>query len=440
MNQFIYYSGFVVWSLVLLAILLRIIFGKSWLLKSGLTLFIGPRLLSASKKLANELPDKVKRETLAEVGTYAFLRLVNIGIITLLLAIIPIWLLFNQNTLLSRQNDKMDEQNEKLDVQNERLNLQNNLLEADRRGSLIFLMSNVLDQMNEEINGLKDEGETKYDRGYVLSDPLIGRIAALSQGFRPYRFLQGDTLIAKATSPERGQLFLALVKSNLASGTYKKIYKASNFEFAYLRGANLRKTQLSHAQLNQADLIGANLREANLSHAQFNQADLIGANLREAYLRGANLIEANLSQAKLFRVSFRNADLSGANLSDAYLSKAYLRSVNLSGADLRGANLIEAYLRGAILSRTQLSHAQLHEADLSQAKLNRANLSQAKLFRADFSEADFSNVHYLTIDQCKQAWRLWECKGLDTTLKKQLVREMPCLFTEEGCEENKPVR
>ena len=80
--------------------------------------------------------------------------------------------------------------------------------------------------------------------------------------------------------------------------------------------------------LRRADLSGANLRRADLSGA-----DLSGANLSDADLSGADLRGANLSDADL-----SGADLSGANLSGA----------NLSGADLRGANLRDANLSGTL--------------------------------------------------------------------------------------------
>jgi len=83
------------------------------------------------------------------------------------------------------------------------------------------------------------------------------------------------------------------------------------------------KTNLSDADLSDANLRGADLRGADLSDA----------NLRGADLRGADLSDANLSYANLSGVDLSDADLSGADLSDADLSDA-----NLRGADLRGAN------------------------------------------------------------------------------------------------------
>ena len=71
-----------------------------------------------------------------------------------------------------------------------------------------------------------------------------------------------------------------------------------------------------------ADLKGANLRKVNLSEVDLSLANLSGANLIEVDLRGANL---------------RGADLSKANLRGADLGEDDLWGINLLGADLREA-------------------------------------------------------------------------------------------------------
>ena len=113
----------------------------------------------------------------------------------------------------------------------------------------------------------------------------------------------------------------------------------ANLRRADLSGADLRRADLSGADLSGANLSDANLRRANLSDANLRRADLSGADLSDANLRGANLSGADLSGADLSDANLRRADLSGADLSDANLSDANLRRADLSGADLRRANL-----------------------------------------------------------------------------------------------------
>ena len=118
-----------------------------------------------------------------------------------------------------------------------------------------------------------------------------------------------------------------------------------------LKKANLSKANLSEANLSWANLSKANLSWANLSKANLSEANLSWANLSEANLSWANLSEANLSWANL-----SEANLSKANLSKANLSKANLSEANLSKADLSKANLSEANL-----SKTYLSPITLRE-------------------------------------------------------------------------------
>jgi hypothetical protein len=142
--------------------------------------------------------------------------------------------------------------------------------------------------------------------------------------------------------------------------------------FENLAGWDLRKFDLSHSMLFDADLSGTNLSKANLFWA-----DLIRANLSRA-----NLSEADLSWANLYEARLYEADLSGANLSLAILIRANLSRANLSEADLSEALLYEAKLSGADLSG----------ADLSDAKLSLADLSQAKLLNTVIIKPEFDNV------------------------------------------------
>ena len=120
--------------------------------------------------------------------------------------------------------------------------------------------------------------------------------------------------------------FLELLKESKAKAT------------EYLRGADLRRANLSYANLGGADLSDADLRRANLSYANLRGADLSDADLRRANLSYANLRGADLSDADLRRANLSYADLSDANLRGADLSDANLRRADLRGANLSGSH------------------------------------------------------------------------------------------------------
>ncbi|EAC4353575.1 pentapeptide repeat-containing protein [Listeria monocytogenes] len=96
----------------------------------------------------------------------------------------------------------------------------------------------------------------------------------------------------------------------------------------WLRDGYGERANLSYADLRRADLSGANLRGANLSYADLRRADLSGANLRGANLRRANLSYADLSCADLSCANLRVANLSYADLSYANLRRADLNWIN----------------------------------------------------------------------------------------------------------------
>ena len=354
MDQFLKYSGILLWALLALWLLLRLFLGPRWPMKLGTRFFLGKPLMASAKKLNREIKQKeLQSETVTEVGVNVFKRLTRIGVFAVLAALIPAAAIITQTVLLNRQNRLFSYQNERintqttldsfqtiliqqqtellkrqdekfglqnelitdqnnfidkqtgllesqdqklenqnqlfglqntlLDSQNYRLGLQNNLIEADRRGALVVLMSNIMDQLDREIREQKLEDQAKYDSiGYKLSDPLIGRIAALSQGFLPYRYLEGDTLTEREVSPERGQLLLSLVNSNLDSVTNDKIYQAAKFEYSYLQGA---------------DLFGANL----FGSGTFSERTLTKRTLTKRTLAKRTLTEWTLSMCEPYQ-------------------------------------------------------------------------------------------------------------------------------------------
>jgi hypothetical protein len=129
-------------------------------------------------------------DTISNLGAHIIRRLTRIGVVAFLIAITPSCLLYCQNNLLENQNRLIVNQNTRIEQQTY-------LQEAGRRSSLIFLMNNVLDKMDEEL-----KSPVNKDRN--LSDQLIGRIVALSKSLKPYKYLESDSL-SMTVSPERGQ-------------------------------------------------------------------------------------------------------------------------------------------------------------------------------------------------------------------------------------------
>jgi hypothetical protein len=92
-------------------------------------------------------------------------------------------------------------------------------------------------------------------------------------------------------------------------------------------------------------------------------------NLRRADLSGADLSGADLRRADLSGADLRRADLSGADLSGADLRRADLSGADLSGADLSGADLSGAYLSGAYLRMADLKEVKNGKHALAQTSI-----------------------------------------------------------------------
>lgn len=251
-------------------------------------------------------------------------------------------LLYNQNKLLTQQNQLLQNQNYRLDQQTY-------LQEADRRSSLIFLMGNLLDAMDTELK--TDIGQPGVRD---LSPQIIGRVVALSRSLRPYRYLESDSLVARELSPERGQLLISIVNSQIDNSSLRRIFQLADFSYADLKNSSLSGEYLSGVNLHHADLGNSTLDETDLSNA-----DLSGADLTDAVFARANLQGARFRQALLTNAYFESADLSQANFYGAKM-----HSVNLAGAKLR---------------QTHFTHADLSGANLYGSTLNRTGLDQVNL-------------------------------------------------------------
>ncbi len=164
----------------------------------------------------------------------------------------------------------------------------------------------------------------------------------------------------------------------------------SDFQGAFLSGADMRG-----ADLGESNMRFAVMDQAHMSHANLDRSNLEGADLRRADLRGANLSYCSLANAilvdaRLDGASFYTARLDGATLTRAHFEKADLRDAFLGGAhmdhaDLQGAYFWSARLPGADLGGAQLQDAIFIDADLSGANLGGAQLSGTVLNGANLS-------------------------------------------------------
>jgi len=312
--------------------------------------------------------------------------------------VLLLWALAS-SIFLFKQNKKHRAQ---LENQQMKFEQELDVQEAIRKSSLVSLMGNILDKVDDEL---------KENPNKSLSESTIDRIAALSYSFEPYEYSEGDSLSTKKYSPERGQLLLALANIDMDSTSFKMIKSKTSFSGAGLEGANLRGLDLS-----SADMKGANLRDADLRKTNLSKVNLLNANLWGANMSNANLIEANLRRANMEWVNFNCANLRRANFSGANLTSAKMAGLDFSGVDLKYADLTGAFLeeanlagvnmdgsvfRRANLSGANMTGARLQVADFKFAVLTKANFSEANLISVDLTKADLREVNFSDVDLYK---------------------------------------
>ncbi|WP_397446360.1 pentapeptide repeat-containing protein [Polaribacter sp. R77954] len=264
---------------------------------------------------------RISLQTTSDLIASIVKRLTRIGVVAILFALLPTTLMIYQNHLLKSQNRKIQEQTY--------------LAEASRRSAQMFIMGDVLSDINTEL-------ETK--KNGRLSNTLVGRIVGLSRAMKPYRYLLNDKLIDKPISPERGQLLITLCKSDLNATIFSNIRQESNFTKAELKGANLDKVALSYINLTDADLSNASLVNLNARNVLFENANLKEADLGYANLSGAVLTKANLTGAILLKTKFNKADFSNIILDNAIVDRPDWLTYIKEELKLKGAEeLLEKY-------------------------------------------------------------------------------------------------
>ena len=269
--------------------------------KLGMLVFVGPRLVLSVRAWLEAFltsPRALPVEETAQLGAAVIRRMLAIGLVGGVVTSLPIVLLYQQNALISEQSRLIE--------------IQNLVAEATRRSALVFELTDILNEVDEELDAtgletmaavsayltrsgmerieaesVEDDGERprrdKRDFGtsrplFRLSTRLTGRIVALSRALRPYIYLRNDGKpIDAPLSPERAQLLLSLVYSGIDMEDLN--HEEPWFHDADLAGANLSSVDLTHAKLQRVNLRGANLSGSILEYARIDGADLCGANL-----------------------------------------------------------------------------------------------------------------------------------------------------------------
>ena len=223
----------------------------------------------------------------------------------------------------------LEDQNEKIEYQNKRIIQQNQLLEADRRSSLVFLFNNVMDALDNELKSQKKISDSIISKNpYVIgniSKQLTGRIIALSRRLLPYRAYDYETdSLGPLASPERGQLLINILESEIIPAARLRIYTLGDFSYATIGDFEIKDEVLSLANLSYSNLAGAELSRSAFGLSNLSYANFTGADLSNTDCFSTNFANANFTNAKLKEAKFRAADLSFSILNNTDFTGAEL--------------------------------------------------------------------------------------------------------------------
>ncbi len=249
-----------------------------------------------------------------------FVRVRMLSLILLLFSLIPslitLWVLIEQNHLIKTQNS---------------------LVEASRKSSYGFQLANIFDAIDR--------------KGFSKS--LEARIIGLSHSLKPYRQLIGEGKLSdEMYSPERSQLLLFLVNSNISNASLSNLFESADFSQCDLKGMNFSGKYLANIDLSNSNLEGANFSKANLTNANLSDSNLKKITLSEATANKTNFKSSNISNADMRYVDLTNAtliktDLSESNITFGNLKNACLTNAIMENTNFNKANLTSAYFKGS---------------------------------------------------------------------------------------------
>lgn len=234
---------------------------------------------------------KVSANTSANLLTslvQRFVRVRMLSVILLLFSLIPslvsLYILVKQNDLIKTQNS---------------------LVEASRKSSYAFQLSNIYDKIDRD--------------GFDLKDGTISRIIGITSSLKPYKILEKDGLSEELYSPEKTQLLLFLLNSKINRTSLNKIYDSADFSNCDLRKANLTGKYL----------VGINLQNSNLE-----KCELHSSNLDEA-----NLSNTNMKNIRFSNGSANNAIFTNTDLTNSKITRTYLNGVDFSNSNTKNAKI-----------------------------------------------------------------------------------------------------
>lgn len=318
--------------------------------------FLGAKLKNAINNFFTELQEKktVSRDTVSDLLAALFIRITRVGVFLLITSLLPTLLILLQVYYLKGQNRLIT-------GQNERMKQQTFLQEANRRSFTI----GIVDQMVKEVTAPGGLTGSKLATNRT-------RLIAISKILKPYRYLDGDRLIEKPVSPERGYLLLSLLESSIPSTilnqkidgiTDERFMSAINFSYAEMKNASVTEKNLKDIHLDFSNLEGSNFMKSQFTGTRagiktngnkienlYNKCSFTHAYLRSVIFDFCDFTRCDFSNGDMLGTSFARSTLINVNFSNANLENTNFNGSELTNVNFTNANILNSNFDNAVVS------------------------------------------------------------------------------------------
>lgn len=368
-----------------------------------------------SSEREKELPEAIKNlgksdasSEVIKLGIAAFTRFLSF---TSLITVLGGLLSFALFIATYMQVKHLETQNKLIDGQNNKIDIQNSLAESSRRAGIVFELTSILEEIDEELDSVEetitkkgyfDINEIAYsieddlknadgelDHGYMLyntsiqpfldtfslsisvypeyekyyiqpklSRRLEGRIIAISKALRPYKYLNEDNKLSDVyLSPERGQLLISLIESDVLTSQF---IPKSDFTYSDLKGINIAKildfnlnetelTVLQEIKLNYSDLENTDFNFIDFNNSEFNYS-----HFKNTTFDRCNLIAFTARESNIESVTITNSNLKDADFSKAKIGNLKIKNCNLDLISLKSTTIDTTIIKAGWLPESNL--------------------------------------------------------------------------------------
>ena len=134
-------------------------------------------------------------------------------------------------------------------------------------------------------------------------------------------------------SPEKGNLLVAIIESDLANKHLVYLYTKAKFNNTYLKDKNLESVDLENIVLASSYLVNITLTSTNFSHAILTNTSLVDSKIIDSKFHNANCKSVHFLNTTLDNVNFKSGYLRNALFTRSIASEIGLEDAITSGME-----------------------------------------------------------------------------------------------------------